>query len=123
MANTVQDNNRVAWGYVTSESTPITYCVSAKKVYVQGDDAAKFGGSAAALSTKPIPRKLRMRAVKCVSGTIKRWVPCYTVSATLWTTPGTEVTLNQNGVDATYASTADHRPERLPRAGTRDVES
>lgn len=121
MANTVQDNNRVAWGYVTADATPVTYCVSAKAVYVLGDDAAKFGGSAAAASTIAIPKGFRMRAVKCTSGNVKRWFPAYTTSATIWTTAATTITGNLNGVDATFTATADHRAERRPRVGTRDA--
>ena len=121
MATTVQDNNRVAWGYVTADNTPVTYCVSAKAVYVLGAEAAKFGGSAAATSTKQIPKGFKMRKVLCQNGNKKRYVPCYTVSATLWTTAGTTVTLNENGVDATYTATADHLPEHRQRTGTRDT--
>ena len=122
MANTVQDNNRVAWGYVTADATPITYCVSAKAVYVTGADAAKFGGAAAPASSEGLPKGFRMRAVKCVcaASNKKRWVPVYTVTGTLWTTPGTSVTMNENGVDAAYVAQADRRQERKARIGTRD---
>lgn len=121
MANTVQDNNRVAWGYVSDNGT--TYAISAKAVYVLGDDAAKWGGSAAAASTKQIPKGLRPRKVlmKNTSSNKKRYFICYTVTATCWTTPGTTCTVNENGVDATYEALSDKLVERRQRSGTRDT--
>jgi hypothetical protein len=53
-----------------------------------------------------------MRAVYCTSGGNKVLIPCYDVTAALWTTPGTTVVRNLNGVDATFTSTKDKREEK-----------
>lgn len=114
MANTVQNNNRIAWGYVDDAS--VTWRVSAKQVYVEhGTDGTKYGGSAAASSVRAKPRSLRMRAVEATSGAVTIRVPAYTTSATIWTTPGTTLTRNLNGVDATFTTTSVKHEEKNSR--------
>jgi hypothetical protein len=112
MASTKAPGNRVAWGYTDNDGT--TWRVSAKAAYVlDGTDGAKFGGAAALSSVRGKPAGLQMRAVICTSAAgVSRAVVCYSTTATLWTTPGTSVTLNENGVDVAYTSTSDQRPER-----------
>jgi hypothetical protein len=120
MASTKADNNRVVWTYTYKTAT--TYAVSAKAVYVlDGTDGAKYGGSAPAASVLPKPKGLRMRAVKCISaGHPAIWVVCYTAACDLYTTPGTQVTRNLNGVDTVYDATATVRAERM-RDGIRQT--
>jgi hypothetical protein len=123
VASTKADNNRVSWQYVSTESTPVTYAVSAKAVYVlDGTDGAKYGGGASADANKRLPRGFRMRAIKCTSaGHPDKFIPVYDTSATLWTTPGTTVTRDLNGVDVVYTSKAVQRGERAPRDTTRQT--
>lgn len=116
MANTVQDNNRVAWTYTTDDAR--NFRVSAKAVYVLGSEAAKWGGSAAAASVKQLPKGFRMRRRKVTSGSVTRWVPCYSTDATLWTGVATTVLLNKNGVDAAFDVGAKTLGERDIRDGT-----
>jgi hypothetical protein len=105
MANTVQNNNRIAWGYVDNSS--VTWRVSAKQVYVEhATDGAKYGGSAAASSVRAWPSSWTMRTVECTSGSTTIRVPVYAKTAALWTTPGTTLTRTLNGVDATFTSTS-----------------
>lgn len=111
MANTVQDNNRMAWRYTDNNSQQ--WRVSAKTVYVtHGVDAAKYGGAAAASSMQAKPASLKMRSVECTSGATTIRVPCYDTACALWTTPGTTLTRNLNGVDATFTSTAVKHEEK-----------
>lgn len=101
MANTVQDNNRLRWKYTDDKARE--WAISAKKVYT---DQAKQGGSAAAASVRRIPRDLKPRMVKMTSaGLPDRWMIAYTTAALIYATPGTTMTLNNNGVDATYTAT------------------
>lgn len=111
MANTVQNNNRVAWTYVDDAS--VSWRVSAKQVYVEhSTDGAKYGGSAAASSVRAKPRSLQMRTVEMTSGAVTIRVPVYDTSAALWTTPATTCTRNLNGVDATFTGSSVHHEER-----------
>lgn len=112
MASTKADNNRVSWTYTDHLSTD--YAISAKAVYVlDGTDGAKYGGTASSTSDRRIPKDLKPRRVKCVSsGKPDKWVVAYTTSATIWTTPGTTLTLDANGVDAVYSSTGTTRDEK-----------
>lgn len=123
MASTKADNNRVSWAYTSSESTPVTYAVSAKAVYVlDGTDGAKYGGSASEAANKRLPRGFRMRAVKCTSAAHPdRWIPAYDTACALWATPGTSVTRDLNGVDTAYIAQDVHRAERPPRDTTRQT--
>jgi hypothetical protein len=116
MANTVQDNNRIAWTYTDDDEND--YRVSAKAVYVGGAEAAKWGGSAAAASVPQLPKGFRMRKRKVVSGAVIRWVPCYKTDATLWTGVATTVLLNKNGVDAAFDVSSKKLSERNIRDGT-----
>jgi hypothetical protein len=87
-------NARTSWTYTDHYGTP--YVVSAKAAYVTGADAAKFGGAAGSADDEGLPNGFRMRAVKCKDATgASRWIPAYTEAATIWTTPGTTVTLNK----------------------------
>lgn len=110
MASTKADNNRVGWVYTDNKSRD--WGVSAKAVYVQDvTDGSKFGGQVRTTERR-IPKDLKMRRVKCVaSGKPDRWVVAYTEDATIWTTPGTNLTLDANGVDTTYTTTEKTRPE------------
>ena len=121
MANTVQSNDRVEWTYTSSEPTPVQYSISAKDVYVNHvTDGAKYGGTAGDGTKSPMPKNLLPRRVKCKSsGLPDKWVIAYTTVATIWTTPDTSLTLNNNGVDATYTTTADRRAEKWVKVGTR----
>lgn len=111
MASTKADNNRVAWSYTDDGGT--TYAMSAKAVYVLGDDAAKFGGSAPAATVRRLPKEVRPRKVKCISaGHPDKWMVAYEVDCDLWTVAGTSVTLDINGLDIIYASTATRRGEK-----------
>lgn len=112
MANTVQDNSREAWTYTDDAGND--YRVSAKTVYVtHGTDAAKYGGSQAAATVPRLPKGFRMRAVKCTSaGLPDQWIPVYDTTCALWATPGTTVTRNNAGVDATYTRSTKRRSER-----------
>lgn len=114
MANTVQNGNRIAWTYTDDNAT--AWRVSAKQVYVQhATDGVKYGGTAAAPSVPAKPRTLRMRRVYCTLASGKViGVPAYTTAAALWTTPGTTLTRDENGVDATATSTARRLGERQP---------
>lgn len=112
MANTVQDNNRIAWKY--TDKNNVVYAVSAKKVYVEHvTDGTKYGGGAAEASNRRIPKDLKPRRVKCISsGKPDKWMIAYETDATIYTTPGTTLTLNVNGVDATYTTTQTVREEK-----------
>jgi hypothetical protein len=114
LATTKADNNRCVWTYVDDNAA--SYAVSAKAVYVlDGTDGAKYGGSAPAATVPAKPKQLRMRAVKCISaGHPAIWVPVYAVGATLWTTAGTTIVRDLNGVDVTYTSGRGHRAEHNP---------
>lgn len=120
MASTKADNNRVVWTYTFKTAT--AYAVSAKAVYVlDGSDGSKYGGSAPAASVLPKPPNLRMRAVKCISsGHPAIWVVCYDTACDLFTTPGTTIVRDLNGVDVTYTATATVRAERM-RDGIRQT--
>lgn len=119
MASTKADKNRVAWKY--TDHLANEYAISAPAVYVlDGVDGAKYGGGAAAATDLALPGGFRPRRVRCISaGKPDRWLIAYTEAAALWTTPGTTVTRDVNGVDTVYTSTADALGEKLNRAGTR----
>lgn len=112
MASTKANNNRVGWGYVSDDGN--TYAISAKAVYVQDvTDGAKYGGSLAGASDLRIPLDMKPRKVKCVAASNPdKWVVVYATTAALWTTAGTQITLDANGVDVTYAATAIRRGEK-----------
>jgi len=115
MASTKADNNRVVWQY--TDDGGIAYAVSAKAVFVlDGTDGSKYGGEAPAATVPPKPKQLRMRAVKCTSsGHPTIYVPAYTTTATIWTTPGTTLVRNLNGTDVTYTVAAKgKRAEKNP---------
>lgn len=110
MASTKADNNRVGWVYTDDDSQ--TYGISAKAVYVQDvTDGAKYGGIVRTTERR-IPKDLKPRRVKCVaSGKPDKWIVAYTKTATIWTTAGTNLTLDANGVDTTYTTTLKKRNE------------
>lgn len=114
MASTKASQNRCAWKY--TDDLGNEWAVSAKSVYVlDGTDGAKYGGEAAEATDPQIPSQLRMRAVKMVAGSNPvKYVPAYTVTATIWTTPGTTLTLNLEGVDTVYTAARGHRAEHNP---------
>lgn len=119
MPSTKADNNRVAWTYTSDRGT--AYRVSAKAVYVlDATDGAKYGGTAAASTVAKLPRGFRMRAIAATSsGKPDKYIVCYTPAATLYTTAGTSVTRDVNGVDAAYLSADRARGEKEPRDTTR----
>lgn len=113
-------NTRVLWTYTTNGA--VDYAVAAKSVYVTGLDTAKYGGSAALATIPSLPNGFRPRAVKCIDATgAARWITVYEVTASLWTTVGTTVTLNKNGADVVYTSTDQSRGERAERKGKEPV--
>jgi len=112
MASTKADNNRVAWTYTDDKNRD--WRVSAKAVYVLDvTDGAKYGGSAAASSVQRIPKELKMRRVKCTSnGKPDKWMVAYEPAATIYTTPGTTLTLDTNGIDAIFDASDTTRGEK-----------
>lgn len=109
-------SNERSWAkYVAHDGTE--YNISAKTNHVgQVDAATKLGYTAGGATLKSIPNGMRPRKVKCVSaGLPARYVVCYTEAATLWTTPGTEVTLFSHGADAIYTSTDGTLGEKAER--------
>lgn len=116
----MQDGNRIVWTYTDEDGT--AWNIAAKKVYVTDvTDGAKYGGSAGDEDQPQLPGNFRPRRVKCVaSGHDDRWVIAYTNAATIWTTPGTTLTLNANGADVAYTTTKYKRGERANRAGTQE---
>jgi hypothetical protein len=119
MASTKASGAKTAWTYTTSEGTPRSFAVAAKACYVEDvTDGAKYGGAAAEPGTPGIPNELRMRKVLCVDENANgRYVVAYTTTATIWTTPGTEITLDMLGVDTVFQATDVHRPEKIGRKG------
>lgn len=120
MASTMASNERTAWLY---SSGAIDYCVSAKKAYVEGADAAKFGGGAAEGTERSLPNGIRPRKAQVYNATanVSRWLIVYSTDAALWTTPGTTVTLNYKGVDTVFTSTGQtlgEKPERKTLKGS-----
>lgn len=120
MASTKADNNRVAWTYTDDESQD--WAISAKAVYVlDGTDGSKYGGAAATASDRRIPADIKPRKVKMsASGQPDKYVIAYDSAATIWTTPGTTLTLCVNGVDVVYTAQKQKRRERT-RDTTRDA--
>lgn len=120
MASTKADNNRCAWTYTDKKDT--AYAISAKAVYVlDATDGSKYGGVAALSTSRRIPKDLKPRRVKCVSaGKPDKWVIAYSTSATIYTTAGTQLTLDCNGVDTVYTTTDVIREESW-RDTTRDT--
>jgi len=115
MASTKADGNREAWVYTDDAGND--YTIASKTVYTSdGTDGGKYGGSQADGTKPPIPKGLLPRRVKCVDSTgFAKWPIAYETTATLWSTPGTELTLDKNGVDTVFASTARRRNERDTR--------
>ncbi len=116
MASTKADQNRVAWTYTDNKGED--WRVSAKAVYVlDGTDGAKYGGSAAATSVPRLPKGYRMRKVYAKCGGKIISFPAYDITADVWTTPGTTVTRNLNGVDTSAETTQGTLEEHRPGAG------
>lgn len=111
MASTKADNNRVAWTYIDDDDT--NYTISAKAVYVlDATDGTKYGGSVGSNADRRIPKDLKPRRVKATApGKPDKWVVAYSTTATIWTAPGTALTLDCNGVDTTYSTTKRKRNE------------
>lgn len=111
MASTKADNNRCAWTYTDRKG--VVYAISAKTVYVQDvTDGAKYGGAAASGTNRRIPKDLKPRRVKCTAaGQPDKWMIAYSTTATIYTTPGTSLVLDSNGVDVTYETTDKIREE------------
>lgn len=112
MASTKANNNRVGWAYTSDDTND--YCISAKAVYVQDvTDGAKYGGALADAADNRIPLDMKPRKVKCVAASNPdKWVVAYTTTATIWTTAGTTLTLDANGVDVAYTTTNIRRGEK-----------
>lgn len=118
MASLKASNNRVAWTY--TDHLGNDYAISAKAAYVlDPTDGAKYGGSAAGAGVESIPGNFKPRRVCCVDASgNQRWVIAYETTATIYTTPGTQVTLNYFGQDVLFTSTDRIREEKLARRGT-----
>lgn len=118
MASTKANNNRVAWTYTDEQGND--WAISAKAVYVlDPTDGTKFGGSAAAASVKAIPGNMKPRRVQCTDASgNQRWVIAYENTATIWTTPGTALTLDYYGTDTSFTTTDHTRGEKKNRRGT-----
>lgn len=118
MASTKADNNREAWTY--TDDLGDDYRISSKTVYTSdGTDGAKYGGSQGDPADPPFPRGWKPRRVKCsASGKPDKWVIAYDPTATIWTTPGTTLTLDANGVDVEY--TVGSKNARRSEKRTRD---
>lgn len=112
MASTKADNNRCAIRYVSDDGN--NYAISAKVVYaLDVTDGAKYGAAAAQAADLRIPKDMKPRKIKCVAADKPdKWVVCYTTTAAAWTTPGTTLTLDCNGVDVAYTTQAVKRPEK-----------
>lgn len=117
MASTMASNERI-WGTYVTDGSADSYNVSCKKVLVEAaGNAAKLGYTAGSASQLGIPNEVKMRRVKCVDASgVAHWIPVYAETATLWTTPGTDIVINVKGVDTTVTSTKYHRPEFLGRS-------
>lgn len=119
MASTLASNERI-WGtYITDDGDD--YNISCKKalVSVVGNDA-KLGYVAGSANNLGIPNEFRPRKVKCVDAAgHARWVTCYSLLATLWTTPGTTIELDYFGVDTLFTSTKYRRSENAGRSITK----
>ena len=111
MASLMANGAKTAWTYTTGKDQD--YTINAKTVYVTGADAAKYGGSAASAANISIPNGFKPRRAQVVSaGKVVRWPIVYSETGTLWTTPGTVVTLDLNGVDTPFTSTGTLRNEK-----------
>lgn len=112
MASTKADNNRVAWTYV--DRLDNNYTISAKAVYVLDvTDGAKYGGSVGSNADRRIPKDLKPRRVKLTAaGKPDKWMIAYSTTAAIYTTPGTSLTLDCNGVDVAYTTTDVVREEK-----------
>jgi hypothetical protein len=118
MASTKAGGAKTAWTYSNDLGTK-NYTIAAKTAYVVGDDSAKFGGSAAVAANDSIPNGYKPRRAKVVSAAkVIRWPICYTVDATLWTTSGTTVTMDIDGVDTVMTSDGTKRAEKPERKST-----
>lgn len=112
MASTKADNNRCAIRYVSDDGN--NYAISAKAVYaLDGTDGVKYGATAAQDADLRIPKDIKPRKIKCTSaGKPDKWVVVYNVTAAAWTTPGTTLTLDCNGVDTVYTTKPLKRNEK-----------
>lgn len=113
-----QSGNRVAWTYTDDQGND--WAISAKGAYVlDPTDGAKYGGSAASASVAPIPGNFRPRRVCCVDASgNQRYVIAYETTATIWSTPGTSLSLNYFGTDTAFTTTVRTRGERRNKRGT-----
>lgn len=116
MASTKADNNRVAWTYTDDRGND--WRVSAKAVYVlDPTDGGKYGGSAASAAVKRLPKGYSMRKVYATCGGKLLAITCYETTAVAFTTEGTTLTRNLNGIDTTATTTEGTLAEKRPRAG------
>ncbi len=101
----VMDNNRRRWTYTDDDAND--WAISAKTEYVsQGGPGTEFvGGSAAAVSVPRIPKNLKPRFVYMSNGTTTRRLVAYEITAPIWTTPGTTVSMSVNGAAVNMDST------------------
>lgn len=116
MASTLASNERI-WGtYITDDGDD--YNISCKKALVNAaGNAAKLGYAAGSANNLGIPNEFKPRKVKCVTAAgVARWVVCYSLLATLWTTPGTTIELDFFGVDTLFTSTKYRRGENAGRS-------
>lgn len=99
------------WTYVGDKGVTFAVHVSADLTA----QAAAIGGADLTDKTHyAMPTNLKPRAAEVFNATEGvRWVPCYSTDATLWTTPGTDITLPVfNDVDgAVFTSTGALRSE------------
>lgn len=113
-----QSGNRVAWTYTDDDGTDWAISAKANEV-LDATDGAKYGGSAAGAALQNLPGNMRPRRVCCVDASgNQRYKIAYEVTAAIWTTPGTTLTLNYFGADVAFASTKRRRAERTNKRGT-----
>lgn len=111
----VMSQNRVAWTYTDDGNHD--YRMSAKNDYViqVTDGTAKQGGATAAATVLRVPKEIKPRMVKVTdvaTGNISRWLVCYTITALLWTTPGTTFNMAVLGASVSMQSTNKRRGEK-----------
>lgn len=118
MASLKASGNRVAWTYTDDQGND--YAISAKAAYVlDPTDGAKYGGAAAGASVKALPSNFKPRRVQVVDASgNQRWMVAYELTSTIWTTPGTALTINYFGSDVAFTTTDHTRGEKKPRRGT-----
>lgn len=120
MASTKASNDRVAWTYTDNAGNE--WSISAKSVYVTDvTDGPKLGGVLAdGTQVGPIPGNFRPRKacfVDQATRAIRRYIVCYTPTASAWTDTSTTLTLNYRGQDTVFERTKLTLGEKVNHAG------